>query len=169
MIGTCEFGHRHLLTDYSEVELLPVDNNQYKLVGTNIYNAAFPLIKYDTEDYVELLKGSCLCGRHFPLIGEIVGRGLDYIVATNGAKIFILCQITATVEGLISAQFLQEKLDEVIINVVVNKAPFESNGKAHLIKNAKDVFGQTMKIIVNQVSVIPRTSSGKQRIAISSC
>ena len=41
--------------DYSVVEFIKTDHkNKYKVIGTSLYNLAFPLIRYDTQDIVDI-------------------------------------------------------------------------------------------------------------------
>lgn len=168
-IGTCEWGTKHLLTDYSDVLLQAKDQNKFKVIGTNVYNDPFPLIKFDTDDCIRTSNLPCQCGRHFPRVTEILGRGLDYIVGLSGARIYILCQVTLGVDGLIASQFVQKKREAVEVHVVTHRKLFDRLGKNKLIRNCKSIFGDDMKIVLRYVDKISRSHAGKQRIAISLC
>ncbi len=51
----CEHGRYHEMPDYSIVEYLPIENGRYEVVGTTLFNAVMPLIRYKTGDIVEYL------------------------------------------------------------------------------------------------------------------
>ena len=74
-IAMCEHGNHHYAMDYSIIEFLPTEySDLFKIVGTSLYNAAMPLIRYDTNDFARISHRSCPCGRAFPIIDSIEGR-----------------------------------------------------------------------------------------------
>ena len=62
--------------DYAHIEFLPMEGTSYRIIGTNYTNTAFPLIRYDAGDLVELEdpEKRCLCGRIGRLVRSIDGR-----------------------------------------------------------------------------------------------
>lgn len=167
-IGQCEHGRYHLLTDYSHVELMPVDaSGRHEIIGTNFNNHYFPLIRYKTGDYVYLSsEKSCPCGRVFPIIEKIEGRTGDYLVAEDNQKIHILNHIPKGVAGLIACQFYQQIKGAVHIFVMVDTAVFNEKERNILIENTKERLGHSMVVTVEVVDSIQRTKNGKMRQAI---
>ncbi|WP_024590386.1 MULTISPECIES: phenylacetate--CoA ligase family protein [unclassified Pseudoalteromonas] len=167
-IGQCENGSYHLLTDYSHVELIPVDESgRHEIVGTNFNNHYFPLIRYRTGDHVYLSdEESCPCGRVFPIIEKIEGRIGDFLIGEDGQKIHILNHIPKGVVGLLGCQFHQESLGTVHVLVMVDEMIFGENERIILIENTKERLGQTIDVTIEVVKSIQRTKSGKMRQAI---
>lgn len=166
-IGECEHHRYHLLTDYSQVELLDAGQDRYELVGTNFNNDYFPLIRYKTGDHIHLSENDiCPCGRVFPVIKRIEGRVGDYLVGEDGQRIHILNHIPKGIEGIIACQFIQRKPKEIVVKVVVNKELFDFTQQSKLVWNTKKRVGDSIEIVVEVVSDLERTSNGKCRQAI---
>ena len=53
-IAECANGRLHVDEDYAHLEFLPLGDGAYKVLGTTLTNLAFPLLRYDTGDVVEL-------------------------------------------------------------------------------------------------------------------
>ncbi|EGR2467505.1 TPA: exopolysaccharide biosynthesis protein VpsH [Vibrio cholerae] len=166
-IGECEHHRYHLLTDYSQVELLDAGQDRYELVGTNFNNHYFPLIRYKTGDHVHLSENeACPCGRVFPVIKRIEGRVGDYLVGEDGQKIHILNHIPKGVNGLLATQFLQKDVNKITVLVVVESRVFDMTQEEVLIKNTKDRIGKNICVEIVKVDSIPKTKNGKTRQAI---
>ncbi|ENM5736254.1 exopolysaccharide biosynthesis protein VpsH [Vibrio mimicus] len=166
-IGQCEHGRYHLLSDYSQVELVEAGQGRYELIGTNFNNHYFPLIRYKTGDHVYLSENeTCPCGRVFPVIDRIEGRIGDYLIGEDGQKVHILNHIPKGVNGLIATQFLQNSRDKVVILVVVDSLRFDLVQEEILIKNTKDRIGRNIYIEIRKVESIPKSKNGKVRQAI---
>lgn len=166
-IGECEHHRYHLLTDYSQVELLDAGQDRYELVGTNFNNHYFPLIRYKTGDHVHLSENeACPCGRVFPVIKRIEGRVGDYLVGEDGQKIHILNHIPKGVNGLLATQFLQKDVNKITVLVVVESRVFDMTQEEILIKNTKDRIGKNICVEIVKVDSIPKTKNGKTRQAI---
>lgn len=161
-IGQCEKsenGTYHIIEDYSIVELLEEDGN-YEICGTSLYNFAMPLLRYKTGDFVIPQEKKCNCGRHFREVKKIQGRNIFYILTPEHTKIMNIEIINMDVYNVIETQYIQEKLDELIINVVTNDK-FNENDIKKLIQNVEKYISPNMKAKVNKVEHIPRNSRGK--------
>lgn len=160
-IGQCKCGNYHIQEDYSIVEFSQNDSGT-EIVGTHLYNYAMPLLRYKTTDTVELSNEKCPCGSNFRIIKKIFGKNSDYykFVGNNGVQITSLAYIPMEVENIIETQFVQEKVNELIINVTTN-GKFEEKDKNKLIENAKTRISQDIDVIVNEVKEIPRGKNGK--------
>jgi len=77
LAGQCPHGHLHLWADRAIFEVLahgrlqPAGRGQ--LVVTPLYRSAMPLLRYNTEDEVEVSLGDCPCGWALPTV-RILGR-----------------------------------------------------------------------------------------------
>jgi phenylacetate-CoA ligase len=161
-IGTCEHGKQHLVSDYSFVELLPVDDGLFEIIGTGFNNFAMPLIRYRTGDFVavESTAAKCACGRHFPLVAAIQGRADDTVKLPNGRHIGRLDHIFKGVDGILEAQIRQDEIDRIDILVVVN-ANYGPAVRSRLLANAYERLGNDLQIEVTVVDGIARSNNGK--------
>ncbi len=96
-------------------------DNQFRIVGTNFTNIAFPLLRYDTVDIATITGKICDCGRTGRVVDKIDGRSEDYIVLKNGAKIGRLDQIFKDLVNIKEAQIYQREKGKIEIKVVRNK------------------------------------------------
>jgi len=53
---------------------VPTGERAAKVLLTNLYNRAFPLIRYELTDEITLLDGRCPCGSSFRLVADVEGR-----------------------------------------------------------------------------------------------
>lgn len=165
-IGTCEHGAYHVISDYGYVEFLPAQEGFFEIVGTAYNNAAMPLIRYRTGDYVELDGcDKCACGRAFPRVKRVIGRCDDYVKTPDGRRVGRLDHIFKGADHLLEAQIVQETLDEIILRVVPSP-DYETTTGDLLIRNAQNLLGDLVRIRVERVDHIERTSNGKFRNVI---
>lgn len=80
-IGCGEGPWMHLSDDLVVVEPVdaggrpvPTGERSAKVLLTNLYNHAFPLIRYELTDEVTFLDRSCPCGSPFRLVADVEGR-----------------------------------------------------------------------------------------------
>src|SRR5690606_29779238 len=85
----CAEGNYHINEVYSFTEIV-----NSEVIGTNLYNKLFPLIRYNVGDSMELSDRGCKCGSNFLIVKNISGRtGTNYIITPEGTKISDLNQI----------------------------------------------------------------------------
>ncbi|WP_147378722.1 phenylacetate--CoA ligase family protein [Motilimonas pumila] len=167
-IGTCEYGRYHQLTDYSHVEYHANEQGSYELVGTNFNNPLYPFLRYKTNDYVKKSNQKCPCGRHYPVIDEIIGRERDYLVTESGPRLTMVSQLYANVEGLVAVQFIQESYCKLDVLIVINEAYYTAESQNQFLSNIRLKLGNSFEVEFFKVSSIPRTKSGKVKYSICS-
>lgn len=79
----CEKGSMHLITSRCIYQV----NDDGVLISTDLANDAYLFIKYDTGDIVHFSEKKCSCGRHYPVIENIEGRGNELLVDMENKKI----------------------------------------------------------------------------------
>ena len=161
-IGTCEHGRHHLLSDYSYVEMLPVDDGLFELVGTGFNNLSMPLIRYRCGDFVRPAPATvrCPCGRSFPVIEQILGRVDDSIKLRDGRSVGRLDHLFKGVEGILEAQIRQDRLDAIAM-LIVPSPTFDKRTRERLQSNARYRLGDGIELEIQLVDSIPRTRNGK--------
>ncbi len=136
-------------------------NEPARIVVTDLFNHAMPLIRYDTGD-IALLKEHCDCGWNTKAVKVVQGRVLDCIYDTLGR---VICPNTVTVymwpfDKLLQFQFIQEDEKDYLIKLNGDKGIYDDN---EIINVFKGVLGQDAKIRVEYVDEIPVLYSGKRK------
>lgn len=159
--GLCEHGRYHINEDYSYVELDPVGDNRFEIIGTNFINHLYPILRYRTGDFVTITsEGPCQCGKVTPSFDYIEGRVCDYITDKLGNNVSSVAHISKGIHGLLDTQIIQHSENTIEAHVVVNEA-FDSHQQDLLIAKCKLKLGESMNVIIKEVEQIPRTENGK--------
>lgn len=139
----------------------PAENGEIgRIVITDLFNYAFPMIRYDTGDLGAMGIGS----NGLPCLTEIHGRVRDCIYSVSGdlispAKIFVTMW---GAEYIKQWQFIQEGKTEYILKLnCTQKTTFTD-----LIQKIKGVLGEEANIKICLVDEIPVASSNKRRAVI---
>jgi len=156
-IGTCEYGNKHLLLDYSFVEIHGYVKQE--IIGTSYNNIAMPLMRYKTGDFFEPSDDTCLCGRVFPVVKKIYGRSEKGFLLSNGRKIVFLDHAFKNVSNLLEAQIVQKSADKFVVNLVVND-DFDDNYQKIIFQDLVDRMGN-VHISFCKVDHIERGKNGK--------
>ncbi|MFW6311773.1 MAG: hypothetical protein ACOC1K_06010 [Nanoarchaeota archaeon] len=159
-------GSLRLDKDFSYVEFISIENdesNNYRIIGTNFNNYAFPLIRYDTGDVAKIEK---LNNGTFKIL-TIDGRQEDYIILPNGVKLGRLDHIFKDILNVNEAQLYQKDRSKVIIRIVKGKNFHTKEDGNKIIKEARKRLGDDIKLELAYYNSIPKTSSGKLRFVIS--
>lgn len=153
--------------DFSFVELLPLADNQYRVVGTNLSNPAFPLFRYDTLDIVSLPVDKQHDYLGWRYVSSVDGRQEDYLYLTDGTPVGRVDHLFKDANGLIEAQLIQYELgkatllyrcalsyDKVFVDLIKHEVSMRFGGKLTVNFQRTD-------------QPIKRTASGKHRLVIS--
>lgn len=168
-VSQCEAGSLHVDEDFSLVEFIPLEDKDApcRIIGTNLTNPAFPLIRYDTGDLATLSEVACPCQRPGRVVTSIDGRNEDYITLSDGVRLGRLDHIFKDLIHIREAQIYQADLDHIIIYVVKGNGYDEHHEEARLIQESRLRLCNRINIDIQYVSEIPRTQSGKIRFVIS--
>ncbi len=171
-IGMCEHGRYHLMNDYGYVEFIPTDfEGLVEPVGTGFNNRAMPLLRYRCGDLVRLAAPgeSCECGRHGPIVAEIIGRSDDFIKMPDGRRMAacLAGNMFRGVPGILEGQIQQDRLDTLTIRVVPSREYTAASERA-LLDNAQARLGGGLACRVVVVDEIARTPRGKFKSVICS-
>lgn len=167
-IGTCEHGHLHVMEDYGCVEFEPNGDGTANLIATGFGNRLMPFLRYRADDRVVLAEPdfACPCGRSFRVVKQVLGRVDDAIRTPDGRHVVMLDWIFSGLFGLVEAQVVQERLDEVAIRIVAG-AEFGHRDEQALLQRARERLGEQVIVRIERVADIPRTRNGKFRQIVS--
>ncbi|MGH7528935.1 MAG: phenylacetate--CoA ligase family protein [Gemmatimonadales bacterium] len=160
----CDAGRLHEWPEFGYVELQP----DGELVCTGLLNPDMILIRYRVGDRgwpADAALAPCLCGRGLPLMGPIEGRTDDVLITPDGRQ---APRMGAVFHGLPvrQSQIVQEELDVVRVRV----APGDGFTRAHertIAARVRERLGRAVRVLVEPMDELPRTSSGKLRAIVS--
>ncbi len=169
--GQCTEGryHPHPMMGVAEV----VDDRGHpaapgeagRLVCTTLCNEAMPLIRYEVGDLVVVAEGPCRCGRPGSTWSTVVGRVDDVVVTPEGHRVGRLDHVFKGVSAVREAQIVQTSSDRLAIRIVPD-AGYSEAVAALIVRNTRERVGSTMRVDLEQVDQIPRTSRGKFKAVI---
>ena len=132
-----------------------------RIVITDLFNQAMPMIRYDTGDL-----GIMDCGEEgtLPYYREIYGRSRDCVYTTEGimlspSKIFVSMW---NVDDVKQWQFIQKAKMEYLLKLVADQPIDESALKEHFYP----ILGNDANIQIEVTDEIPVLSSNKRRAVI---
>lgn len=134
-------------------------NEPARLIVTDLYNYAMPLIRYDTGDIVVMEKQRENDSEK-KVLTEVLGRQEDVICDTQGNKISAYCIIFGfrRFEWLPLFQFIQENLKQFTVKVEGAHNLYDDED---IRKTVKEIVGADADVKIEHVDKIPRLSSGK--------
>lgn len=168
-ISECEKHTYHVDMEFGAIEFLPLEGlapNVRRIVCTGFWNPVMPLIRYNIGDIATLSQERCPCGRAAPTVEKIDGRIESYIITPDGrqmGRLDFLFKDSARIE---EAQLIQEQIDCLVVKVVRSLGYTDEDEKSFL-KDMRHYLGEEIKIDIEYVSEIPRTSNGKFRQIVS--
>ena len=167
----CAYGLMHVWPEIGFIEIFDDDTDDLlpnqatgRIVSTGLINLAMPLIRYETGDRGALVKKHCSCQRNFLTLEKIEGRCDDVIITPDGRKIGRLDPVYKADIPIREAQIVQEKINEITLRFVPSSG-YDHNQQ--LIERLENHIGKNMKITLEPVNSIPRSSNGKFRAVIS--
>ncbi len=159
-LGTCEHGTCHVFEDYALVEFLDLPSGEKEIVGTSLFNHAYPLLRYRSGDVAEPGGGPCPCGRPFRAVRSITGRVESYVWTPEGRAVGRLDHIFKGTANIAESQIVQETLSRVVIRLVADPG-FTPHDADLVLRHARERLGPSMQIELEHVDKIPRTANGK--------
>ena len=145
-------------------EFLKLDSNEKakpgeicRIVITDLFNYAFPMIRYDTGDTGVFNYDA----NGFPVLTKIYGRLLDLVYDTKGTAVhpMSLARILKNYDGINLWQFIQKNQNTYELKLNLSSGIDLSDCTYQL----KEIFGDESQIDITLVNNIPVLSSGKRK------
>jgi len=182
--GTREFGFiawecnkregYHINADLLFVEILDPETwtnvgegESGRVVITDLWNPAFPLIRYDTGDFAVYTEKTCSCGRVFPLIKAINGRDADLLTLPSGNQVSGPLLVTFELRKHMQIEQYQAvytRDNELVLKLKMRKGKLINEDKiiANIQKHCENI-----PIRIKYVDGFEKSESGKFRTFIS--
>jgi phenylacetate-CoA ligase len=166
-------GH-HLCEEYGITEFVDdegqdvPDGTEGFMVGTTLHNLGMPLIRYRTTDRGARKADTCSCGRGLPLMEDVTTKAEDVLRLRDGRLISpsVLTHPFKPLDSIEGSQLVQTALDRLLVRIVPG-GRFNEADHAHLVRELKARLGADMRIDVEIVDELPRTSRGKFKWVIN--
>ena len=159
-VTECKNRELHYNLDTGIIEIV----NDVEMLITSFNSYGTPLIRYRIGDSIIFKDGKCTCGCCHPLVKEIQGRQVDYLISREKGKVS-LSHLADVIKGLPNCirnmQFIQNNLDEIDIKIVVDENRYRVEYGELIIDEMVYRFGKKMKFNLIMVDEIPREKSGK--------
>lgn len=185
LANQCRLGRLHANTDLCVLEPVDAEGRPVpigvagdKVLVTNLFNRAQPLIRYELNDAVTVLDEVCPCGVGLPVI-RVEGRSDDTFYFEDGAGHFHIYPpvpfevLFLDVRGLEQYQLEHVAQNDLVVRVVL--APGASAGEVEQLLRARfsellarDALSERVRLRFEVVSALAREASGhKLRQVIS--
>jgi phenylacetate-CoA ligase len=169
----CPSGRLHLNTASYVFELLALEDDTPaspgqpgRVVVTDLFSHAMPLIRYDIGDLAIRNSDPCPCGNPTPTLGELQGRLVEMILDTRGQMVspFVLVNNLREVNGIAQFRFIQKTADAYELMLVATLDFAEEDRVEGLLRQ---YLGQGANISIHLVEDIPPLRSGKRPYVIN--
>jgi phenylacetate-CoA ligase len=122
-----EGGQFHTMAENLIVEVINEDGTDClpgevgRVVITDLFNAAAPVIRYDIGDYAEV-GTACTCGRHLPTLKRVLGRERGLFQRADGSRFWPTAgqYAAAEVVQVRQWQIIQHGLDDIEYKLVTD-------------------------------------------------
>lgn len=154
------------------VEILAFDRDEAvangepgRIVITDLYNEAMPLIRYDTGD-VGIMKEKDMNGTKRLVLSKVEGRKLDQIYNTKGELIssFVVYQNMWNYTELDQYQLIQTGPKDYVMKICVSEG-FKREDE--LVSDFVRYLGFDANFKIERVNEIPLLSSGKRKKVVN--
>lgn len=151
-------------------ELLKLDSDepaQYgelgRIVLTDFFNYAFPIIRYDTGDTAVFTKDN---DTSYECMEKLYGRRMDMVYTTEGIPIFpmVFCRILKYYDEIKQWQFIQKSKNHYELKVVSEDRKFSK--ESEVFSELQNYLGKEAILSFNYVNEIPVLNSGKRKSVV---
>jgi phenylacetate-CoA ligase len=138
------------------------------ILGTSLHNVAQPMFRLETGDVGVLTEAPCACGRSSRRLVSVGGRLEDLLVTPSGRLISgrTITQPLKQFPEVAGCQIVQESPGEVLVRIVA-PADWPSDRAQALSSAMARQLEPTMRVRVERVATLERTSAGKYRMVVS--
>lgn len=170
----------HIFGETTFVELLDRNGSEVepgeegRVVVTNLFNRAMPLLRYEIGDYAVKGRSSCTCGMPYPKLQRIIGRSSAIFRTKDGGyvlpELFIhLIGVTYNDGEIAKFQVVQKDQETIVVRLVF-KSPHELDGwqkKDILSALIAKAMNSSVNVVFQQEDDIELTPTGKFLYTVS--
>ncbi len=166
--GSYHVNDEHVLVEIVDEKGRPTPPGDFgRVLFTTLENRVMPLVRYDIDDYAEVVSGPCPCGRTLSRLGAIQGRGMNLFRGPDGALLspWKLVEPLRELPTVRRSQVIQHDVDRFTVRFV-SDAPPPDDVRERIRTELVRLAGPTARFAFERVDDIPRTPRGKYMGAI---
>ncbi len=163
----------HITTRNCYVEVIrdghPVtDGETGEFVLTSLTNFAFPLIRYQVEDWGSKSTRNCSCGRGLPMLNIVEGRIIDHFITKDGRLVWgaFVVPMVPVLGSIRQYQIVQKSIDLLVFRIVQD-GPLNEERFQEIQHAVKTVLGDEVEARLELVESLPTSLTGKHRYVVS--
>jgi phenylacetate-CoA ligase len=167
-----EFGQKLINPDAGILEIVDDQDRplppgeQGHVLATSFIRGSQPFIRYRLGDIAILSDEPARCGRHMPVLKEVVGRIEDTVYGPDGRRMVRFHGIFINQPHIKEGQIVQESLDHIRVRIVP-KPGFGISDEQDVISRIQQRLSERMNITVELADHIELTKAGKFRAVVS--
>lgn len=163
----------HINIAHYNVEILDLNEDKSakprelgRVVITDLFSKAMPLIRYDIGDFAILSAKKCKCGRTSPIFERLEGRSVENAIDSRGNLVSWVAINDALwpYTEIKEFQFIQKGKIDYELNLV---SPEIDSYIDKISKDFQAILGQDIKLSIKFVDRIDRLKSGKKPYIIN--
>jgi phenylacetate-CoA ligase len=141
-----------------------------RIVVTDLYNYALPMIRYDTGDIGAIIPSSCT-QFSTPILQSLEGRRGDALYDTSGRRVMMfsfdfIFEKLGRLGKVKQFQLIQEGRDTYRLRICAND-PLSDEIGSDVITRLKAILGADAQVDIEYANEIPVLNSGKRRYIVS--
>ena len=139
------------------------DGEVGRIVITDLFNFAMPMIRYDTGDVAAYTFDEKTSRK---VLSSFGGRKVDSVTNSNGETIspHAITNLMWKYKDVSQYQFVQKNVGEYVIIINTSESSFDEES---FIKDFKQILGSSVKITIEYTDDIPVLASGKRRYIVN--
>ncbi len=148
----------HIEGHYGIVEVM----EEGRIIATPLFKRAFPLLRYDTNDFARIMNASCPCRRTSMKLHSIRGREGDILIGKDGMTFdtyTVFSSINVPQGHMKECKFIQSKNGNVTAYIVLSNKGSEKLVRKKIMVGLQDNF----PIAVKFVRAFPRSKQGQDQ------
>jgi phenylacetate-CoA ligase len=170
----CPLGTYHVNAEHMRIEMVderghPVAAGQMgRVLLTTLENRLMPLIRYEIGDYAIASNDACRCGRSLPVMGKVIGRGINLFRLPGGGLIspWPLVGPLKSRPAIRQFQIVQETHHHYRVRFVSDH-DLDREAQQDIGARFSTILGIEATVSFERVDAIARTAGGKFMTALS--
>jgi phenylacetate-CoA ligase len=167
--GQLSLNAEHVAVEIVDERGIPVGPGQMgRILITTLENRLMPLIRYEIGDYAIASNDLCSCGRTLPVLGKVIGRGINLFRLPGGRlkSPWPLVGPIKTRPEIRQFQIVQETQNHFVVRYVADREL-----EAAVQEEIRGAFGRILEIEASvsfdRMDAIARSIGGKFMTALS--
>ena len=146
----------------------PVEDTPGRIIGTDLDNYAFPMLRYDSGDIGTISRRTCSCGRGFEMLESLEGRTREFLTSSSGKKVHgaVFSYLVRENPWISQYQVYQKEVGKLQVRII-SGSPLTEARKQNISSFVNAKCGDDMQVDVIAVSDIPLSKNNKRHFVIS--